>query len=264
MDEKILLFIPTYNCERQISRLVKYINKSVLHHYVKDILILDNNSKDKTLDVACTHTADIIDYNYIVGLNCCNYGLGGSHKAAFEFAISNNYTHVVVLHGDDQADINDLMNAFRKGYHKKFDVCLGARFMKSSITNGYSKFRIYGNKIFNIIFGIVARQKVYDLGSGLNIYNVNALKEVPYNKYADDLRFNCYLLLGGFENGLRCMFFPISWRDYDQVSNVKIVSQSIRTLGIALGYMLQGRKYLLLEHRANPVDSYQFETLNKT
>ena len=31
-----------------------------------------------------------------------NYGLGGSHKVAFEYAVEHDFDYVIVLHGDDQ------------------------------------------------------------------------------------------------------------------------------------------------------------------
>ena len=38
-----------------------------------------------------------------------NYGLGGSHKVAFNYAIENNFDYIIVLHGDDQGSISDMI-----------------------------------------------------------------------------------------------------------------------------------------------------------
>ena len=45
--------------------------------------------------------------NWKVVRNRENYNLGGSHKVAFDYAVAQGFTHVIVLHGDDQADIAD-------------------------------------------------------------------------------------------------------------------------------------------------------------
>lgn len=42
-----------------------------------------------------------------------NYGLGGSHKVAFDYALNNAYDYVVVLHGDDQGSIANLLPYLR-------------------------------------------------------------------------------------------------------------------------------------------------------
>ena len=63
--------------------------------------------------------------------------------------------------------------------------------MKESKLNGYSFIRIWGNYIFNWLFSIVTKEKVYDLGSGLNIYNIKIFKDKFYClKYPDNLTFN--------------------------------------------------------------------------
>ena len=45
------------------------------------------------------------------------------------------------------------------------------------------------------------------------------------------------------------MFFPISWREEDQRSNVKMTSQAIQTLKLAMKYIISGQKYLKSEFR---------------
>ena len=51
-----------------------------------------------------------------------NYGLGGSHKVAFGYAAAHGYEHLVVLHGDDQGAIVDLLPILdvykRQGLHR--------------------------------------------------------------------------------------------------------------------------------------------------
>ena len=68
--------------------------------------------------------------------------------------------------------------------------------MKNSKLMGYSSIKIWGNYIFNWLFSLVTKEKVYDLGSGLNIYNIKIfLKKFYCLKYPDNLTFNCYILL---------------------------------------------------------------------
>lgn len=88
-----------------------------------------------------------------------NYGLGGSHKVAFGYAAAHGYEHLVVLHGDDQGAIADLLPILNDGTYKKYDCCLGSRFMKGSKTGGYSALRTWGNYGFNWLFSLVARKK---------------------------------------------------------------------------------------------------------
>ena len=49
--EKILIFIPAFNVEKKITRVLKKIPKLVFKKYNLRILIVEDNSKDKTLDI---------------------------------------------------------------------------------------------------------------------------------------------------------------------------------------------------------------------
>lgn len=258
--ERILVFIPAYNCALQIGRVLAQF-AAVPPGQFAEILILDNGSKDGTPETALAAARGVQCCSVTVARNRANYNLGGSHKAAFAYAASRGYSHVVVLHGDDQGDIRDLLPILERGEHRRHDACLGARFDRRSKLQGYSTFRIFGNHVFNWMFSVASLRRILDLGSGLNIFARSVFTDPGIGKYADDLRFNVYLLLGLIDRGAKFMFFPISWREDDQVSNVKIISQSAKTLQI-LGEYLATRSYFRSgEHRAVPHDTYAFDVI---
>ena len=52
MDHKHLLFIPVYNCEAQIVRVInKLINSEVFNNFY-EVIIIDNRSTDGTIDAS--------------------------------------------------------------------------------------------------------------------------------------------------------------------------------------------------------------------
>ena len=57
------------------------------------------------------------------------------------------------------------------------------------------------------------------------------------------------------------MFFPISWREEDQVSNVKMTSQARKTLDILLGSKFRREAFWAADHRAQAVPEYRFDIL---
>jgi len=261
MTDKILVFIPCYNCEAQIVRVLGQFTPEISKNF-SEILVLDNQSKDSTLAKATQAAAnsglDIIK----IAKNKANYNLGGSHKAAFTYAANNNFTHVVVLHGDDQGRISDLLPVLESGMHRINDACLGARFMAGSVLKGYSKFRIFGNYVFNILFSIGSLSKVYDLGSGLNIFSRSFFTEPQIVNHSDDLRFNVYLLLSALDRHRKLKYFPITWSEDDQVSNVKMTSQALKTLSILFEFIFQRNRFRSTDHRDVKHITYEFEVLN--
>jgi glycosyltransferase involved in cell wall biosynthesis len=261
MEDKILVFIPMYNCEKQILRVLEQFKGEVIN-YISEIVIVNNRSTDNGEKAVIDK---INDHGTVIPIkvlrNRDNYGLGGSHKVAFNYAIKNGFDYVIVLHGDDQGRIRDILPILKKGTYKKYDCCLGGRFMKKSKLPGYSKFRTFGNKVFNQIFSIAIGRRVYDLGAGLNLYSVDMLKSKYYMKYPDNLTFNCYMLFALDAYRQRNMFFPITWREEDQISNVKMTKQAVATLKMAVGYFFGGKRFLLRDARVNKVKKYQSDVV---
>ncbi len=262
MSDKILVFIPCYNCEPQIPRVLQQFKGDILQH-VDEVLVLDNRSTDGTLSASIAAAQKQSSLAVTVGRNVDNYNLGGSHKSAFAYALAHGFSHVVVLHGDDQGNIHDLLPLLQSGLHTHHDACLGARFMIGSRLQGYSLFRIVGNLVFNALFTLGTSKPVWDLGSGLNVFGVRVMQDDKVHRYADDLRFNIYLLLGMFEAKFKTCYFPISWREDDQVSNVKMYSQAMKTLELLRQSLVQRRRFWTSDHRTIQHADYRFEVMHQ-
>ncbi len=260
MTDRILVFIPCYNCAPQIGRVLAQVRGEVAGH-VDEVLVLDNGSRDGTAEAAIAAAENVEARAVTVGRNLENYNLGGSHKAAYAYAQREGFSHVVTLHGDDQGDLRDILPVVAAGLHRRVDACMGARFAKGSRLTNYSAFRIFGNRAFNLVFSAVSRRWVTDMGSGLNILARKAYADEAILRLPDDLHFNPYRLLDMYDRGNIGAFFPISWREEAPVSNGKMASQALKTLGAAARYALARRRFRTRDFRAVPRSTYAFETL---
>lgn len=253
--DKILLFIPAYNCEKQIVRVLEQLDPAITA-FVTKVIVVNNRSTDKTEEAVTNFMHSHANLPITLLRNRENYGLGGSHKVAFEYAISHGYDYVIVLHGDDQGDISDLLPVLAKGYYRKHDCILGARFMRGSKLSGYSAVRTVGNVVYNLLFSYVTGKKIYDLGSGLNMYSVKMLKSDFYRKFPDNLMFNYLMILAAQYYGHDIRFYPISWREDDQVSNVKLFSQAKKVLTMLFDYY-RDPAVITGEYRDKIIDGYE-------
>ncbi len=253
--DKILLFIPAYNCEKQIVRVLEQLDPAITA-FVTKVIVVNNRSTDKTEEAVTEFMHSHANLPITLLSNRENYGLGGSHKVAFEYAISHGYDYVIVLHGDDQGDISDLLPVLAKGYYRKHDCILGARFMRGSKLSGYSAVRTVGNVVYNLLFSYVTGKKIYDLGSGLNMYSVKMLKSDFYRKFPDNLMFNYLMILAAQYYGHDIRFYPISWREDDQVSNVKLFSQAKKVLTMLFDYY-RDPAVITGEYRDKIIDGYE-------
>ncbi len=233
--DKILLFIPAYNCEKQIIRVLDKLTAPVMA-YISHVIVVNNQSTDDTEAVVKGYQITHPNFPLTILRNRENYGLGGSHKVAFSYAKEHGYDYVIVLHGDDQGDIGDFLPVLSKRYYAKHDCILGARFMLGSSLSGYSLFRTIGNIVYNFLFAAVVGRPIYDLGSGLNMYSTKMLTSGFYEKFPDNLMFNYCMVMAAEYYHHDFRFFPISWREDDQVSNVKMANQAMKVLSMLKAY----------------------------
>ncbi|HAG68516.1 MAG TPA: glycosyltransferase family 2 protein [Lachnospiraceae bacterium] len=257
MKDRILLFIPAYNCEKQIIRVLGQLDRDIMK-YIERVIVTDNRSTDSTGEVVSSFIKMHGDLPVVLLRNRENYGLGGSHKVAFQYAIDGGFDYVMVLHGDDQGFIHDFIPVLSHKIYRKHDAVLGARFMRESRLKGYSALRTFGNIVYDFLFAFVVRKKIYDLGSGLNIYSVESLKSGYYMKFPDNLMFNYAMILASEYYAQDICFYPISWREDDQASNVKLVSQAVKVLRMLFGYY-HDPLTITQDYRDKRIDRYEAE-----
>lgn len=218
-----VIAIPTYNCAPQISRVLDDISPELADR-VKEIWVIDNRSTDDTVNVALNYSRSGALPNLRVFRNRHNNNLGGTHKVAFLHAAKARATHVLILHGDNQAvsnEANRLIDYTEE--HPGCQTVLGSRFGRHSVLVGYDRKRILGNKVLNLMYSVLTLRRCEDLGSGLNLFAIRDLDPRTYMRFANSLTFNYELLLDLIRREVKFEYVPITWREEDQVSNARNV-----------------------------------------
>ena len=254
MAFKTVVAIPCYNCEKQIARVLSKLSGELLDR-LDHVLVVDNRSTDKTVEVALSAAQS--EPKIVVIRNEQNYGLGGSHKVAFSYAVEKGLDYLAIVHGDDQGDMNELNLLLDKAIENpKAAAVLGARFMPKSRLEGYSKTRILGNLGLNGLYSLLSGRRTYDMGSGINLFKVSELRMQSVLSFSDRFTFNMDLLLSYFRRKSELVFVPITWSETDQISNAK----TFRVGWEALMTLLKWRVGLIEDQQG--FNHYSYETLN--
>jgi len=150
MKNKILIFSATFNESENIRDLLNSIDKLNLE---LDILIIDDNSPDKTSDIIKQYALEKKEFKLIVRTK--KEGLDNAHKFAFKYSIENNYEYLITLDADLSHDPNEIP-IFMKELENN-DFVIGARYIKGggSTMKGARLFLSYfGNKFIKFILNI--------------------------------------------------------------------------------------------------------------
>ena len=120
---KILIFTATYNEVSNIDILLDRINSYCQN---VDILIVDDNSSDGTINVLKKFEKECKNINLIIREK--KLGLNTAHKIGYNYAIKNNYDYFITLDADlshDPAVIPDFINILKSN-----SFVIGSRYAK--------------------------------------------------------------------------------------------------------------------------------------
>ena len=150
MKNKILIFSATYNERENIRELLHAFDQVNLK---LDILIIDDNSPDKTSEVIKQYAVEKTNIKLIVRNG--KEGLDTAHKLACKYSIENNYEHLITLDADLSHDPKEIPT-FIKELNDN-DFVIGSRYMKGGGADmkGIRLFLShFGNKFIKFIFNI--------------------------------------------------------------------------------------------------------------
>ena len=177
---KNLVFTATYNEVDNISNFLDI----VLKISNIDILIVDDNSPDKTGDVIKQYQKD--NKNLFLISRQGKEGLDSAHKIGFNFAKEKNYENLITIDADlshDPKMIPQFLNALND---KPFII--GSRYMRGA-TNDMKFFRYtlsyVGNKVIKFVLNIDSDEFTSSFRgfalNKLNNFDINDVKTKGYS-----------------------------------------------------------------------------------
>ena len=155
-----LVAIPAYNEAATIRSVVERVAERLPDC---DVLVVNDGSKDTT-------AAALDGTSAIVMEHLCNLGYGRTIETAVNFADRHGYDRLVTLDADgqhDPAQVPALLAEFDTG---RWDLLIGSRYVLTRRYTGAPLGRRVGMRLFSVVVGAVAGQRIYDTTSGLKVF----------------------------------------------------------------------------------------------
>jgi glycosyltransferase involved in cell wall biosynthesis len=159
---QVTFMLPAYNEEQSIGQLINKFDK-----YDKStVLVVDNNSRDRTAQIASTAGADVIQEK--------KQGKGHAVKKGFKTTKSK---FTVMLDADDTYDPVDAVDLLKPLMEDRADVVLGSRLKGKRDKGAISNFNLIGNHLLSLCATIL-HSKVSDVCTGYWAFNKSAINHL--------------------------------------------------------------------------------------
>ena len=165
--------IPVCNEEESIGILIEEITQALVQKYQHEIIVVDDGSTDKTLEVLLKIKKDLPTLRVIKHLQ--NSGQSTAVRTGVQYANSN---WIATLDGDGQNDPADIPNLYNELVSQNLDPWL--------VVAGYRKKRKdtwlkrISSKYANSIRDKLLRDGTPDTGCGLKVFSRDNFLALPY------------------------------------------------------------------------------------
>lgn len=233
---KLIILMPAFNEEKIISQTILEIPKKIPGIDELEVLVINDGSSDKTVDMALNAGATkIISHK-------TNMGVGAAFMTGIRNAISMNADIVVTVDADAQANTDEISSLINPIINNQFDVVIGTRFLKN-IPKGYPKIKLIGNRIFTNLVSLVAGKKFTDTQTGFRAYSKEAIADISV---VNDFTYTQEVLIDLHFKGHRIGDIPITVQHYRKESKVtkSLFKYTSRSLSIILRSVIFHRPML--------------------
>ena len=205
---KSLVIIPTYNEKENISLIVPEV---LSQHECIEILVVDDNSPDKTGDIVEKMSAT----NGRIHLlrRAGKMGLGSAYVAGFKWALERDYQRIFEMDADFSHRPSDLVRFLEKA--ENADLVLGSRYngRHISVVNWDWK-RLLLSYSANLYTRIVTGLPIGDATGGFKCFSRSALEAVDLsNMKSDGYCFQIETTFKVWKKGLKVVEIPIVFTD---------------------------------------------------
>ncbi|HVZ67393.1 MAG TPA: glycosyltransferase family 2 protein [Patescibacteria group bacterium] len=221
--KKIAVIIPCYNEEKGIGKVIDGIPVKKLKSmgYITDIIVVDNNSTDKTAHVAASLKASVIVEQ--------RKGKGYAVKTAFA-AVPFDANFVVLLDGDNTYKGHEIPRLIEPLESNFAEVIIGSRL--GGKTKKYS-FKMQ-NRIANWFYTFLVRQfyraNITDVLSGYFAWKKEVVDRLSTELISEGFEIEMEMITKMKKLGFEMYSVPITYDKRDGETKIEALKDGIRIL----------------------------------
>jgi glycosyltransferase involved in cell wall biosynthesis len=228
----ITIVLPAYNAEKTLESTYKEIPFDI----VDNVVLVDDNSKDNTLEVA-----NRIGIKHIV-VHEKNKGYGGNQKSCYNKALELNSDIVIMVHPDYQYTPKLIHSMAYLIANEVYEVVLGSRILgKGALKGGMPMYKYVFNRFLTFSQNILMNQKLSEYHTGYRAFSRKVLLSINFSANSDDFVFDNEMLAQIFYAGFEIAEITCPTKYFTESSSINFkrsVKYGVGVLRTSLLYFM--------------------------
>jgi len=238
LGKKVVVVLPAYNAAKTLGKTFQEIDFNI----VDDVILVDDNSKDNTIEVAkelgITH---ILRHND-------NWGYGGNQKTCYEHALKIGADIVIMLHPDYQYNPKLIPSMAYLIANEVFHVVLGSRILGDrAMLNGMPVYKYIFNRMLTWIQNFIIWEKLSEYHTGYRAFSKEVLEKVNFQANSNDFIFDNQMLTQIFYFGYEIGEISCPAKYFEEASSINFsrsMKYGLGVIGTSIKYRLNKWKIL--------------------
>jgi len=228
----IAVVLPAYNAEKTL----KSTYEEIPHHIVDYIILVDDCSTDKTIEIAKE-----LGIKYIIQ-HKKNQGYGANQKTCYKEALKLNPDIIIMLHPDYQYSPKLILALASMIISGHYDVVLASRILgKGALKGGMPLYKYIFNRILTLIQNILINQKLSEYHTGYRAFSRKVFEKINFEANSDDFVFDNQILAQIFYHGFRVGEISCPTKYFPEASSINF----IKSIKYGFGVLITSFQYFL-------------------
>jgi glycosyltransferase involved in cell wall biosynthesis len=228
----VVVVMPAYNAASTVVETRKAIPPNI----VSKVILVDDKSKDQTIQVARDAGIEVIAHPH-------NVGYGGNQKTCYMAALREGADVVVMLHPDGQYDPGILPAMVEPIVAGEADMTLGSRFLQPGgpRAGGMPTYKIIANRFLTTVENYVLGTHFSELHTGYRAYSRKFLETVPFLRNSNDFVFDTQVIAQSVAFKMKVVEVPVQTKYFEDASSTTLCQSIVygtKTLAVMLRYRL--------------------------
>lgn len=205
-----LVLIPTYNEKENVERMIRKVFSLKTPF---EILIIDDNSPDKTGDIVEGLMPEFPDQLHILK-RAGKEGLGKAYLAGFHWALNRLYDYIFEMDCDFSHNPDDLERLYEACVSQNADLAIGSRYISGINVVNWPLGRVLMSYFASVYVRLVTGMNIMDTTAGFKCYHREVLETIDF----DNIRLKGYgfqieMKFKTWKHGFKIVEVPIVFTD---------------------------------------------------